>query len=95
MFHSGPLCGLRALRGDVSDGDGFVAVGTRTAEVQAGAGPVAVVTPLLTDVPGIALGTLIDGDFASGGAGRDHDRRRPVLMASAPSRLAAGGEQYA
>ena len=57
------------MTGDVADRDGFVAVGAEPAGVDAGAGPVAGVAPLLAEVAALACGALVDGDVASGGAG--------------------------
>jgi hypothetical protein len=53
------------LVGDVADGDGFVAVGAEAAEIDADAGSVAVVAPLLAEVAGVTSGALIYGDVAS------------------------------
>src|SRR5258706_10509059 len=79
--------------GDVADRDGFVAVWAEPAEVDADAGVVAVVAPLLAEGAGVAGGALIDGDVAAGGAGWDHDDRLGgrVGVAWAPGGLAAGG----
>jgi hypothetical protein len=59
------------LVGDVADRDGFSqqAVGAEPAGVDAGAGLVAGVAPLLSEVAGLAFGALVDGDVASGAAG--------------------------
>src|SRR6266545_1863473 len=80
------------LAGDVTDGDGLVTVRAEAAEVDAGAGPVAVVAPLLAELAAVAPGAQVDGDLASGGAGRDHDRWRRcwVGVAGPPGGLAAG-----
>src|SRR6266542_2528107 len=58
----------RVLVGDVGDGDGFVAVWARPAEVDAGSWAVAVVAPLLAEGSVVAFGALVDGDGAAGGA---------------------------
>jgi hypothetical protein len=83
---------MRALFGDVADGDRLVAVWAETAEVDAGAGPVAVVAPLLAELAVVACGALAGGDGASGRVGRDCDGRLGLLvgMASSPGGLAAG-----
>src|SRR6266545_6710472 len=82
-------CGV--LVEDVADGDGFVAVGAASAEVDAFAGAVAVVAPLLSEVAGVAGGALVDGDVAAAGAGRHDEGRSGVGVAGAPGGLAAGG----
>jgi hypothetical protein len=56
------------LAGEIADGGWFVAVGAEAAEVGAGAGPVAVVAPLLAQTAGAALGALVDGDRALAGS---------------------------
>lgn len=78
---------------DVVDRDWLIAVWAEPAEIDADAGAVAVVAPLLAQVAGIAFGALVDGDVASGGAGRDGDGRcgGRVGVAGAPGGLAAGG----
>src|SRR6266511_861066 len=72
-------CGV--LVEDVADGDWFVAVGAESAEVDALAGAVAVVAPLLAQLAGVAGGALVDGDVAAGGAGRHDDGRSGVGVA--------------
>ena len=83
----------RVLIGDVADGDGLVAVGAQAAEVDADAGSVAFVAPLLAEVADAAFGALVDGDAASGGAWWQRDDRWGclVMVAGAPGGLAAGG----
>ena len=58
---------LSRLFDDVADRDGFVAVGAGAAEVEAGAGGVAIVAPLLAEVAGVAGRALVDGDGSSAG----------------------------
>lgn len=81
------------LVGDVADGDGFVAVRAESAEVDADAGSVAVVAPLLAEGAVVAVRALIDGDVSSVGAWRDHDGWLwgGVGVAGAPGGLSAGG----
>jgi hypothetical protein len=55
----------------VGDGDGFVAVRAEPAEPDAGGGLVAVVTPLLAVVAGVAVGAGVDGDVTSPPGWRD------------------------
>ena len=83
---------LSRLLDDVADRDGFVAVGAQAAEVEAGAGGVAVVAPLLAEVAGVAAWALVDGDGSPAGGRRDGGGGRPGLwVAGAPGGLAAGG----
>src|SRR6266498_552114 len=63
------VCGV--LVEDVADHDWLVAVGAESAEVDAYAGLVAVVAPLLAQVSGVALGALVDGHGAPVRGGRD------------------------
>ena len=83
---------LSRLFDDVADRDRLVAVGAEAALVEAGAGGVAVVAPLLGEVAGVAAWALIDGAGSSAGARRDGggDRTR-WRVAGAPGGLAAGG----
>src|SRR6266704_2760758 len=82
-------CGV--LVEDVADGDGLVAVWAESAEVDAGAGLVAVVAVLLAEVAGAAGGALVDGDVTSSGAGGHGDGWSRLGVAGAPGGLAAGG----
>src|SRR6266540_769220 len=83
------VCGV--LVEDVADRDWLVAVGAESAEVDAYAGLVAVVAPLLAQVSGVALGALVDGHGAPVRGGRDVDGGAGVGMACAPGGLSAGG----
>src|SRR5262249_37603448 len=85
------LCGV--LVEDVADRDwlGAVGGGAGPAEVDAYAGLVAVVAPLLTQVAGAALGALVDGDGTPVRGGRDDDGWAGAGVAGAPSGLPAGG----
>jgi hypothetical protein len=83
------------LAGDVADGDRFVAVGAESAEVDAPAGLVAVVAPLVAELAGTAVGAFVDGDGPSGRVRRDDDGRSGRPVTGAPGRLAAGGSAVA
>src|SRR6266545_4341171 len=78
------VCGV--LVEDVADRDWLVAVGAESAEVDAYAGLVAVVAPLLAQVSGVALGALVDGHGAPvrGGGG--------VEGGSLPGSVGCGGQ---
>src|SRR6266511_3453434 len=81
-----------ACRVLVGDGDGFVAVWARPAEVDAGSWAVAVVAPLLAEGSVVAFRALVDGDGAAGGAWWEGDDGCGgwVGWAGAPGGLAAG-----
>lgn len=72
---------------EVGDGDGVAA-----AEVEAAAGPLAVVAPLLADEAFAAVVALVDGAVASARSGGQHRReRRRCAAAASVGCLPAGG----
>jgi hypothetical protein len=75
---------------EVADRDRFVAVGAQAAEVDPGAGAVAVVAPLLAQVAAVAGGAVVDGAVAAWRSGRDDDGSGGAVS-RAPGRLPARG----
>src|SRR6266849_2044263 len=81
------------LVGDVSYGDGLIAVGAERAGVEAGSRAVAVVAPLLPEGAGVASGAVINRNGASRCPGWQNDDGfggRGVVAAT-PGLLPAGG----
>lgn len=74
------------------NGHGFAAVTALAAEADPGAGPLAVRAPLDAEVALVAFGALVDGDVATGLAGRrghGGHRGRRVALAGSPRGLPA------